>query len=81
MKYEEESWLQENLRIIISICIVTAIAIGIYNYSGGIKDQQGNPTQANQNISSCESFGDAISLETVPLRCKAYWDERTPPIK
>ena len=74
---ELKYWLQGNLRIIISIFIVVAIAMGIYNYSTRSEDQRMNTIQESQSISPCESFGNSINLEAVPLRCKVYWEEQT----
>ncbi|MEP7162533.1 MAG: hypothetical protein ABI747_02090 [Candidatus Moraniibacteriota bacterium] len=47
MSDQAKTWLQENLRIIVSIFIVAAIALGIYSYSQRSNESLGDETLAD----------------------------------
>lgn len=60
-----KQWLQDNLRIIVSILIVVAIAAGIYSYSkrADVSDQSATPSAEEQlseeNLAKKETSADA----------------------
>ena len=74
---EIEEFVDEWGRVIVSVVIVAAIALGIYSYSNRTEDQHSRSAVPTQRDSSCEEFGDATTLNAVPLRCKTYWEEKT----
>lgn len=60
-----KAWLQENLRVIVSVFIVAAIALGIYSYSGRTEPtaDEGNAMVAEETAPS-----ETTATETTPSK-------------
>lgn len=71
--FEGGSWWQENFRMIISVAIVGAIALGIYSYSQRTPDPADVNKPATVN-NVCDKYGDFTDTSIVPIRCKSYWN-------
>lgn len=61
---EVQTWFQENLRVIISIFIVGAIALGIYSYSQRTETLSTSDTESSDTTTS-ETDADASIEDTV----------------
>jgi len=69
-----KSWLQENMRIILSIIIVVAIAGGVYSYSK--RNAENNSTNKNVSITQSEDEG-IVSDEDMAIDETATSEEVT----
>lgn len=68
-----KAWLQENLRVIVSVFIVAAIALGIYSYSGRTEPtaDEGNAMVAEETAPSETTATETTSTATTPTETKA----------
>lgn len=56
-----QQWYEENFRLILSLAVVAAIAAAIVGAT------------AHREDTPCEKFGEYRTLDSLPLRCQAYW--------
>lgn len=61
---QAKTWVQENLRVIVSIFIVAAIALGIYSYSQRSEDVVKDTTTAVTDEISDDMMSDVLDTDT-----------------
>lgn len=66
-------WFKENIRIIISVIIVLAMAFGIYSYSERTLEEM--PQDPHKERTECLQYGDQ-PLQQIPAKCVQYFSKR-----
>lgn len=73
-----EEWLQENLRIILSIFMIISIGIGIYSYSERtyVPEETKEHRDYQPSKQDCyRDFGNLTNVNDVPVKCKWYFED------